>query len=85
MSLVGLDTAVTSLSVGAVVSITKILAVKVLLALLALSVTTMVQLLYDPSARALKVMALFPEEAEEVELLQLPPYVMSPASVEEKV
>ena len=85
MSLVGVDTAATSLRVGEVVSITKVLAVKVLLALLALSVTTMVQSLYDPSARALKVMALLPEEAEEVELLQLPPYVMSPASVEEKV
>ena len=85
MSLVGLDTAVTSLSVGAVVSITKVLAVKVLLALLALSVTIMVQSLYDPSDRALKVMALLPEDAEEVELLQLPPYVMVPASFEEKV
>ena len=82
MSLVGVDTAVTSLRVGAVVSIIKVLAVKVLLALLALSVTIMVQLLYDPSARALKVIVLLPEEAEEVELLQLPPYVMVPASFE---
>ncbi len=45
MSLVGVDTAVTSLRVGAVVSIIKVLAVKVLLALLALSVTIIVQLL----------------------------------------
>ena len=45
MSLVGVDTAVTSLNVGAVVSIIKVLAVKVLLALLALSVTIIVQLL----------------------------------------
>ena len=72
----------TSLSVGPVVSITKVLTVKVLLALLALSVTIMVQSLYEPSARALKVMALFEAEAEEVELLQLPPYVMVPASFE---
>ena len=43
MSLVGDETAVTSLSVGEVVSIIKVLAVKVLLALLALSVTIMVQ------------------------------------------
>ena len=85
MSLVGEDTAVTSLRVGEVVSITKVLAVKVLLALLALSVTIIVQSLYDPSASALKVIALLPEEAEEVELLQLPPYVIVPASSEEKV
>ncbi len=43
VSLVGVDTAVTSLRVGEVVSITKVLAVKVLLALLALSVTIIVQ------------------------------------------
>ena len=75
----------TSLSVGPVVSITKVLTESAVLALLALSVTIIVQSLYDPSARALKVIALLPEEAEEVELLQLPPYVIVPASFEEKV
>ena len=53
-----------------------------MLALLALSVTVMVQSLYDPSARALKVIALLPVEAEEVELLQFPPYEMVPESFE---
>ena len=67
-----MDTAVSSLSVGAVVSITKVLTESAVLALLALSVTIIVQSLYDPSASALKVIALLPEEAEEVELLQLP-------------
>ena len=80
-----MDTAVTSLSVGAVVSITKVLTESAALALLALSVTVMVQLLYVPSARAVKVMVLLPEEAEDVELLQLPPYVMVPESFEANV
>ena len=75
----------TSLSVGAVVSMTKVLTERAMLALLALSVTVMVQSLYVPSFRALKVMALLPEEAEEVELLQLPPYVMVPESFDENV
>ena len=46
------------------------------------SVTAIVQLSYVPSSKAVKVMALFEAEAEEVELLQLPPYVMVPASFE---
>ena len=49
------------------------------------SVTAIVQLSYVPSSRAVNVMALFEAEAEEVELLQLPPYVMVPASFEENV
>ena len=45
----------------------------------------MVQLLYVPSGRALKVIVLLPDEVELSELLQSPPYVMSPASFELKV
>ena len=80
-----MDTAVTSLSVGAVVSITKVLTVSALLGLLALSVTVILQLLWDPSGRALKVIVLLEADAEEVELLQPPEYVMVPASFELKV
>ena len=83
LSLVGVVTAVTSLSVGAVVSITKVLTDKVL-ELLALSVTITLQL-YVPSPRALKVIVLLEAAAAVVELLQSPEYVMVPASFELKV
>ena len=78
-------TAVTSLSVGAVVSITKVLTVSAMLGLLALSVTVILQLLWDPSGRALKVIVLLEAVAAVVELLQSPEYVMVPASFELKV
>ena len=81
----GVDTNVTSLSVGAVVSITKVLTVSALLGLLALSVTVILQLLWDPSGRALKVIVLLEAAAAVVELLQSPEYVMVPASFELKV
>ena len=81
----GGDIAATSLSVGAVVSITKVLTVSALLGLLALSVTVILQSLWDPSGRALKVIVLLEADAEEVELLQFPEYVMVPASFELKV
>ena len=48
------------------------------------SVTLMVQLLYVPSERALKVIVLMSVVAVVVELLQLPPNAMVPASVELK-
>ena len=85
LTVAGGDIAVTSLSVGAVVSITKVLTVSALLGLLALSVTVILQLLWDPSGRALKVIVLLEADAEEVELLQSPEYVMVPASFELKV
>ena len=78
-------TAVTSLSVGAVVSIVKELTESELLELLVLSVTVIVQLVYVPSARALNVIVLLEAVAAVVELLQLPPYVIVPASSELKV
>ena len=55
------------------------------LVLLKLSVTEMVQLSYVPSARALNVIVLLEAVAAVVELLQLPPYVIVPASSELKV
>ena len=82
MSVVGEVSAVTSLSVGAVVSITKVLTVSAMLGLLALSVTVILQSLWDPSGRALKVIVLLEADAEEVELLQSPEYVKVPASFE---
>ena len=72
----------TTLSAGPVVSMVKELTDKVLLVLLALSLTVMVQLLWVSSASALKVIVLLSASAEVSELLQFPPYVMSPASFE---
>ena len=89
LSEVGVDTAETSLSVGAVVSITKVLTDK-LPTLLALSVTLIVQL-YVVSLNAVelsdcvRMTVLSPDVADEDELPQPPEYVMTPASVEEKV
>ena len=82
LSLVGEGTAVTCVSDGAVVSIVKVLTDKLSLVLLALSVTLIVQLLYVPSVRVLKVIVLFSTLAEVSELLQEPPYVIVPASFE---
>ena len=82
LTVAGVDTAVTSLSVGAVVSITKVLTVSALLGLLALSVTVILQSLWDPSGRALKVIVLLESVAAVVELLQFPVYVIVPASFE---
>ncbi len=61
--------------------------------LLLLSVTVMVQLSYVPSFNAVELsgcvrvtVLLFPDDADdEDELPQAPPYVMVPASFEEKV
>ena len=58
---------------------------RVLLAFPEESVTIIVQSEYVPSSRAVKVMLLLPEDAEEVELLQLPPYEMVPESFDENV
>ena len=92
LSLVGVGTFVTSFSVGAVVSIVKEVTDWVI-GLLALSVTVMVQLSYVPSFNGVELsgcvrvtVLLFPDDADdEDELPQAPPYVMVPASFEEKV
>ena len=52
--------------------IVKVLTVKGELMLPLLSVTLILQLLYVPALRVLKVMVLFPEVTDVVELLQLP-------------
>ena len=59
--------------VGAVVSIIKELTESVSLVFPALSATLIVQSLYVAELSVLKVISLFPDDAEEVELLQLPP------------
>ena len=60
--------------------------VRALLALPALSVTVIVQFEYvELSFRVLKVIVLLSAAAAVVELLQLPPYVMVPVSVEENI
>ena len=86
LSEVGVDTAVTWLSVGAVVSITKVLTDK-LPTLLALSVTLTAQLLYVPSASSLKVMVILSSATAVMLslLLQLPEYDIVPASFVLKV
>ena len=82
--MVGVDTAVTSASTGGTATVNEVTE-RLSLVLPEESVTVIVQSEYVPSFRAVKVTLLLPEEAEEVELLQLPPYVMSPASSEENV
>ena len=72
VSLVGVDTAVTRLSIGAVVSILKELTGRLLLGLLSLSVTVMMQARWAPSSKALKVIVLLSDVADVVELLQVP-------------
>ena len=92
LSLVGVGTFVTLSSIGAVVSIVKGVTGWIV-GLLALSVTVMVQLSYVPSFNAVELsgcvrvtVLLFPDDADdEDELPQAPPYVMVPASFEEKV
>ena len=80
-----MDTAVTWLSDGAVVSMVKEFTSRVLLVLPALSLTVMVQLACCASPKALKVIVLLSAAAAVVELLQFPPYVIVPASFEENV
>ena len=73
-------------TVGAVVSTINVFTDRGgLLVLPALSVTLMIQLLWFPSSRVLKSIVLLEAVDELSELLQLPPYVMSPVSVELKM
>ena len=77
-------------TVGAVVSIVKELTLRVLLILLALSVTLTEQPLYCPSlkaepSRSFRLTVLLLLVADVVEHLQLPLQVMVPASVELKM
>ena len=83
LSLLGVGTAVTSERTGGLAMV-KGVTVSEALGLLAESVTIIVQSEYVPSAKLLKVIELLPEDAEVVELLQLPPYEIVPASFELK-
>ncbi len=91
VTLSGVGTAVTCTRAGLLEPMVKELTCRGLLVLLALSVTLIVQLSYVPSSNTVelsgcfRVIVLFPDVADEDELPQAPPYVMFPASVEEKV
>ena len=83
--MVGVITAVTSERIGGMTTVNVVI-VKELLTFPAESVTVIVQFEYVPSFRALNVMVLLPaDDAVVVELLQLPPYVIVPASFVLKV
>ena len=91
VTLSGVGTAVTCARAGLFEPMVKELTDRGLLVLLALSLTLIVQLSYVPSSNTVelsgcfRVIVLFPDVADEDELPQAPPYVMFPASVEEKV
>ena len=85
VSLPGVGTGVTTASVGATVSITKVGTCKSAETFPAASVTVIVQLEYVPAINAFNVTVLFPDVADVVEAEQEPPYVIVPASVEENV
>ena len=82
---VGVGTAVTSASTGGIATVNEVTS-RALLALPEASVTVIVQFEYVvPSFRALKVIVLLLADAEDLELLQPPKYVMVPASFELKI
>ena len=82
---VGVGTAVTSASTGGIATVNEVTS-RALLALPEASVTVIVQSEYVvPSFRALKVIVLLLADAEDLELLQPPKYVMVPASFELKI
>ena len=85
MLVLGVGTAVTSVSTGGIATVNEVTS-RASLALPEASVTVIVQFEYVPSFRALNVMVLSPaDDAVVLELLQGPAYVMVPASFEEKV
>ena len=84
LSLLGVGTGVTSARVGGMATVNDVIE-RELLGFPAESVTLTVQFEYVPSASSLNVIVLLLAEAEVVELVQLPPYVIVPASFELKV
>ena len=82
--MVGVITAVTSERIGGMTTVNVVI-VKELLTFPAESVTVIVQFEYVPSLNVLRVIVLFPAIAVVVLEEQVPPYVMVPASVDEKV
>ena len=85
MLVLGVGTTVTSASTGGIATVNEVTA-RASLALREASVTVIVQFEYVvPSFRALNVIVLLVGEAEEVELLQPPAYVIVPDSFVLKV
>ena len=83
--MLGVGTAVTSASTGGIATVNEVTS-RASLALPEASVTVIVQFEYvEPSFRALNVIVLLVGEAEEVELLQPPAYVIVPYSFVLKV
>ena len=82
--MVGVVTAVTSATIGGMTTVNVVI-VKELLTFPAESVTVIVQFEYVPSLNVFRVIVLFPAIAVVVLEEQEPPYVMVPASVDEKV
>ena len=82
--MVGVITAVTSERIGGMTTVNEVI-VKELLTFPAEFVTVIVQFEYVPSLNVLRVIVLFPAAAIVVLEEQGPPYVMVPASVDEKV
>ena len=82
--MVGVITAVTSERVGGMTTVNVVI-VKELLTFPSESVTVIVQSEYVPSLNVFRVIVLFPAIAVVVLEEQEPPYVMVPASVDEKV
>ena len=82
--MVGVITAVTSAIIGGMTTVNVVI-VKELLTFPAESVTVIVQSEYVPSLNVFRVIVLFPAIAIVVLEEQVPPYVMVPASVDEKV
>ena len=80
----GVITAVTSAITGGMTTENEVI-VKELLTFPAESVTVIVQFEYVPSLNVFRVIVLFPATAVVVLEEQEPPYVMVPASVDEKV
>ena len=101
LSLVSVGTGVICTRTGSVVPMVKLSVIfpnlsspltdRLSLVLLLLSVTAIVQLSYVPSLKGVelsvcvRVTVLFPDDADLLSLPQAPPYVMVPASFEEKV
>ena len=82
--MVGVITAVTSERIGGMTTVNEVI-VKELLTFPSESVTVIVQSEYVPSLNVFRVIVLFPATAIVVLEEQVPPYVMVPASVDEKV
>ena len=82
--MVGVITAVTSERIGGMMTVNEFI-VWELLTFPEESVTVIVQFEYVPSLNVFRVIVLFPAIAVVVLEEQVPPYVMVPASVDEKV